>query len=79
MDTITASLKHFIETNILTDNLQISEDTVLQEIGLDSFSIVEIILFIERKFDLLLPDELLVPETFTSLNTLTQAIHSCQV
>ena len=74
MDSITAALKQFIENNIISNEVSIDEHTSLQSIGVDSFSIVEIILFIERKFGLLLPDEKLVPETFASLDSLTQVI-----
>ncbi|MBL0199401.1 MAG: hypothetical protein IPP81_04280 [Chitinophagaceae bacterium] len=41
---------------------------------MDSFSTVEIILFIERKFGVSIPDEKLVPENFKTLQSLAAIV-----
>ena len=70
MEKIEKELIEFISTHILAKGVQLSNDTVLKEVGLDSFSIVEIVLFIERKFDVLIPDHKMLPETFISIKNI---------
>jgi len=43
-------------------------------VGIDSFSTVEIILFIERKFGVAIPDEKLIPDNFKTLNALAAIV-----
>lgn len=78
MDTtaIIAELKKFIETNILAGDINIDADTVLQDAGIDSFSIVEIILFIERKYGVVIADDKLVPENFRTLTALANTVQA---
>ena len=67
-------LTKFIESNLLAKEIKLEPDSVLKEIGLDSFSIVEIVLFVERKYGRLIPDELMLPETFTSVRTIASVV-----
>jgi acyl carrier protein len=46
----------------------------LSSIGVDSFSLMEMILFIERRFNLVLPAESLTPENLASVKSLS---HHC--
>ncbi|MBP6091677.1 MAG: hypothetical protein KA521_10520 [Crocinitomicaceae bacterium] len=57
----------FVQNNILAEELTIQATDELKLVGLDSFSIVEIILFIERKFGFVIPDEQLLPDHFQSI------------
>lgn len=74
--TIIAELKKFIETNILAGDISITADTVLQDAGIDSFSIVEIILFIERKYGVVIADDQLLPENFRTLTALAATVQA---
>ena len=74
VNTIIAEIKKFIETNILATDIKIDAGTNLQQAGIDSFSIVEIILFIERRFGVVITDEKLVPENFKTLNALAATV-----
>lgn len=76
MDTnnIIAELKNYIHKNILEENVQIDAGKDLKQLGIDSFSTVEIILFIERKFGVSIPDEKLVPENFKTLHSLAKTV-----
>ena len=74
METIKKELCDFISTNILAGDLAVMPDTVLSDIGVDSFSIIEIILFIERKFGIVIPHESLTPENFVSVNALVDCM-----
>ena len=67
---IIEEIKKYIEKNILADAVQIDATTNLKQAGIDSFSTVEIILFIERKFDVSIPDEKLLPDNFKTLQAL---------
>lgn len=73
-NTIIAELKNYIETNILAGDISIDASTVLQDAGIDSFSIVEIILFIERKYGVVIADDKLVPENFKTLQALAATV-----
>jgi len=72
---IIADIKKFIETNILAENIRLENDTNLQNAGIDSFSIVEIILFIQRTYNVSVPDNQLVPENFRTLQSLAQLVN----
>lgn len=76
MDTnlIITAIKNYIEKNILAEGLQVDAATDLKQAGIDSFSTVEIILFIERKFGVSIPDEKLVPDNFKTLQSLAAIV-----
>lgn len=71
---IITEIKKYIEKNILAEGVQIAADTDLKQVGIDSFSTVEIILFIERKFGVAIPDEKLIPDNFKTLNALAVTV-----
>ncbi len=74
MTEIIDALSGFIKSNILAKEIALEPDFVLKEVGVDSFSIVEIVLFIERKYGKLIPDHLMVPETFTSVRSIATVV-----
>ena len=71
---IIAEIKNYIEKNILAEGVQIDVTTNLKQAGIDSFSTVEIILFIERKFGVSIPDEKLIPDNFKTLQSLAAIV-----
>ena len=76
MDTniIIAEIQQYIEKNILAEGVKVDAGTNLKQAGIDSFSTVEIILFIERKFGVSIPDEKLVPDNFKTLQSLAAIV-----
>lgn len=70
------SLIKFLKDNILDENLSLSADQDLNEIGIDSYSIVEIVLFIERKFGFVLPDNDLKPENFKNIHSIAAIVNT---
>jgi acyl carrier protein len=62
----------FLRDNVLASSVDISPETDLSTIGVDSFSLMEMILFIERRFNLVLPAESLTPDNLASVKTLSQ-------
>jgi len=60
----------FVKENLVAATVELEPETVLSTIGLDSFSMIEIVLFLERKFSIELPDESLTPENIKSISSL---------
>jgi len=60
----------FVKENLLAEKVEIQPETILASVGLDSFSMIEIVLFLERKFGIELPDETLTPENIKSVSAL---------
>ncbi len=79
INTISEELKKFIKNNILAEGVEITNDTLMRDVGIDSYSIVEIILFIERKYGVVIPDDLLQPENFKTINALAITTHKLLV
>ena len=61
----------FLKNNILAEDVNLQPESNLSQIGIDSFSIVEIILFVERKFGISIPEHQLLPEHFQSVDAIT--------
>lgn len=68
------SLIKFLEDNILGEGVNIHSKSSLTEIGIDSYSIVEILLFIERKYGFVIPDEHLRSENFKNIDAIAQIV-----
>jgi acyl carrier protein len=71
---IIAGIKKYIEKNILSADVKIDAATDLKQAGIDSFSTVEIILFIERQYGVSIPDEKLIPGNFKTLQALAATV-----
>ena len=71
VETIETDIITFLVNNIVAANTAVTATTVLRDIGIDSFSIVEIILFIERKYGVVIPDDQLIPENFRTIQALS--------
>jgi acyl carrier protein len=71
---IIAEIKKYIENNLLAAAVQVDAETNLKQVGIDSFSTVEIILFIERRFGVSIPDEKLVPDNFKTIQALASTV-----
>ncbi|MCL4120533.1 UNVERIFIED_CONTAM: hypothetical protein GTU68_029061 [Idotea baltica] len=64
---IEKAIAAFVRENLIAESVELKVDTALSAIGLDSFSLIEIVLFLERQFDIELPDEALSPENIKSV------------
>jgi acyl carrier protein len=60
----------FLRTNVLAGDVAVNPDTELSQLGVDSFSLMELVLFIERRFGLELPAEALIPENIANVRVL---------
>lgn len=77
-DKMEKTLCRFILENILDENVSILPDTNFKDVGIDSYSIIEIILFIERKFGIIIPDDQLNPDNLKSVQSLAICAKSLQ-
>ena len=71
---IAEQLVEFIKANLVGEGVEVTHDTPFEKLGLDSFSLIEIILFVERKFGLTLPDKELNKENLYSAGSLARCI-----
>ena len=71
---ICESLCGFIQANLVANGVEVKGETSLTQLGLDSFSIIEIVLFVERQYGLTLPDEALSQENIQSASTLAKCV-----
>lgn len=74
MDAIAAELRQFLATEVLGRQDAVDDDAVLAELGVDSFALMEVILFIERRWSVVLPMDRLTPEAVRTLRGLTGAV-----
>lgn len=74
LNTVESDILTFLIKNILAENVSIDNTVSLRNVGIDSFSIVEIILFIERKYGLIIPDEHLIPDNFQTVNHISKLV-----
>lgn len=70
VDKIATSLCDFLRENILAPEVEVTPNTELSLIGIDSYSLMELILFIERRYGLILPVEMLTPENTATVYAL---------
>lgn len=71
VEEIASQLCGFLSENVLASDVVVNADTVLSHIGVDSFSLMELVLFIERRFGLELPAESLTPENIANVKALS--------
>ncbi len=71
---IEAHLCEFIKSNLVGEGVAVATDTPFEKLGLDSFSIIEITLFIERKYGVSIPDKELTKENLFSSATLAKCV-----
>lgn len=52
------------------------ENNLIQEIGLDSMQILELIMSLEEEFGIIIPDDQLDPDLFQTINSIEQLVKS---
>lgn len=65
----------FIKSDILDNNIEFKSETPFSDLGLDSMSIIELVLFIERKFGIAISEKDLIPSNLKSVNTLAECTY----
>ena len=72
VDIISRELCSYIKSTIVDKGVAVEPETNFSQIGIDSLSLIELVLFVERKFNIALPEEDLLPENFKSAETLAK-------
>jgi len=67
-------LYDFICANIFDPVVGFDENSRLAELGMDSYGFVELVLFIERRFGIVLPQECLNRENLESIASLARCV-----
>lgn len=70
LEEISQQLKLFIKSTIVEGSIEVKHDTPFNKLGIDSMAIIELVLFIERKFKITIPETELVPTNFKSIDAL---------
>ena len=71
---IEQELLDFLRKHLLAKEIEFDINTELSSVGIDSLSTVEILLFIERNFGIMIPDEQLDRQTLRSVLTIVQCV-----
>lgn len=71
---ITKTLENFVRTNILAQGVEFDSTSNLSKTGVDSYSVIEIILFIERQFGVVIPDTMLIPANLSSIDAMSECV-----
>ena len=72
--TIAAQLCQFARTNFVAEGTDFDENSPLAQAGIDSFALVELLLFCERVIGVRVPDSHLTGKNLTSMATLAHCI-----
>lgn len=71
---ITQTIETFVRANILAQDVAFNSSSNLSKIGVDSYSVIEIILFIERQFGVVIPDTMLIPANISSIDAISACV-----
>ncbi|RJP82361.1 MAG: hypothetical protein C4522_03430 [Desulfobacteraceae bacterium] len=78
MEQIKEQLVFFLQNEIFDSSIRIDPDTDLFETGFDSFSLVKLLVFIEKKYNLRIPEEKLTEDTLRDVNRISELIYAFQ-
>jgi len=68
-------VKNFINSNFLSTNIELKEDTDLLESGvIDSMDLIELVAFLEKKYDLNLDAKQMIADNFRTVNSIVRLI-----
>ena len=76
MDGMSRELRDFLAREVVGASVQITDDAPLSELGVDSFALMEIVLFIERRWGVVLPVEQLTRENVRSVASLSRCVQA---
>lgn len=73
---ITAKLCEFARSNFVAEGVEFDEHSPLSQAGIDSFALVELVLFCERVLGVRVPDSQLTGDNLASMSALAQCVAS---
>ncbi|MFQ5590452.1 MAG: acyl carrier protein [Phycisphaerae bacterium] len=63
-------ISRFLRANVLDEDVELTNESGLRELGVDSVGLVELLLFVERRFGVMMPDSAMTEENLHSVDTL---------
>jgi acyl carrier protein len=75
-DEVCKHVVHFISENLLAEGVPLDARASLTKLGLDSFSLIEILLFVERKYGIVISMEKLNRENTETVDALAGVIRA---
>ena len=76
IEAIENDLIQFLRESIVSETLEFNKNTPLNSLGIDSFNLIQILLFIERRFKVNLPDAVLTQENLKSVAAVALCVHN---
>ncbi len=73
--TIRHELIEFLRNNIIAEGIEFDHRRKLSSLGIDSLSLVEILLFVERRFGVRIPDSHLTRSNLQTVSALADCVH----
>ncbi len=73
---ISEELGRFLRRQILAGGVSFDENTPLRDLGVDSFALVELLLFIEKRFGAAVPESHLTRANLHSVAALARCVQS---
>jgi acyl carrier protein len=73
-EAIVADLCHFARTNLLAEGKHFDEHSLLRDVGIDSFALVELLFYSERAFAVRVPESQWTQENLRTLASLGHCI-----
>lgn len=76
LEVIETDLIKFLRESIVSEAREFDANTSLSSLGIDSFNLIQILLFIERRFKVTLPDNALTQENLKSVAAIALCVHN---
>ena len=73
-ESIAAELQKFVEKSITDKSVKVSPSIPFTDLGVDSISMIQIILFIERKFNVTMEEQDLTQDNLKSIQSLSEFV-----
>lgn len=67
---ITQQLIQYLQSEILDEPITVNAETPFAELGIESYAVIQLVLFIERKFGVELPESDLTSTNLRSISSL---------
>jgi acyl carrier protein len=77
-DTLITEAKKFLSEQLNLNPESIHDNSELKSLGLDSFRIIELVLFVERRTGLVFPDHAYTPSNLKSVETIANCFIALQ-
>lgn len=74
---IIEALLSYLKKEILDSSVSLDAETPLKDVGIDSMSVIELVLFLERQYGIRIEEKDMLPQNFQSVKSLAHcAINS---